>query len=395
MEKESDVLHFSIGSDLGIRLMEIAHEHMFYNLNPQKALAVITESLHGCPVNLAKAVIKGDMLITVDEESQVCNIEPVGEVENTDGYEQFLIKNFNIPSWCKEKYLEINRVGSSLNAALKRMENDIAINIRNFGGVSLTIPYKEIFSFIGGNNDPLIEYLREQKNIEEIFDLIVLVKNYLEKTMKLHSIFDVLKQWYPEYKEYLSTDKWVIVKDVQYSFTQLLNQDFDTIIEEVKKEDDQLANYLEAARDIDQKLSDGIQAVSILDDYNAGWLAPDGTYYGLNGEIANMLHNNIASALYDAKIIPNNKKNEGNPDGWLASNGWVRQHKDWILFDGYYNERLDIENIPLTKEQIKAIYEFGQLCCGGMLKFGIQQQTISAARFQDIEPLMLKKLFSF
>jgi hypothetical protein len=399
MEKESGVVHFRIGDNFGVTLMQIAHEKMFHNLEPQKALETITQSLHGCPMDLAKAVIKGDMLITVNEESQDCSIKPIGDVKDTSTY-GYIINEFDLPSWYKKKHYEIRDNGSALHKAIERLKNDIAVNTRTFGGIELTIPYKELFNFVGGNNDPLLEYLREQEKIEEIFDLIVLIKNYLETTFKLYNVFKSLQNWYPELFElgaekYLLTEKWVIVDTVQRSFTNLLNQDFDSIIEEVKAEDEGLANYLESARQIDETLSSTIQPVNITDGYNAGWLAPDGTYYGLNGEIANMLHNNIATALYEAKIIPNNEDNEGNPDMWLNNNGWVRQHNDWILFEGYYNERLDKDNVPMTEKQIKALYEFGQFCCGGSLKFGIQKQQISAVMFQDIEPLMLKKLFSF
>jgi hypothetical protein len=48
--------------------------------------------------------------------------------------------------------------------------------------------------------------------------------------------------------------------------------------------------------EINKIVSEGIKPVEITDGYNAGWLAPDGTFYGLNGTIANMLHNQIADA---------------------------------------------------------------------------------------------------
>jgi hypothetical protein len=393
MNKES--VHFRIGKDTGLLIMEIAHEKMFYNLDPKAAIETITESLHGCSIDLAKAIIGGEMVITVDEESQTCNILPVDELKDTTGYE-FLIKEFNIPDWYRKKHYEIRDHGIKIHKALDRTKNELVKNIRAFGGVKLTIPHKELFEFISGNDDPLMDYLREQENIKEIFDLIVIVKNYLETTVKLHRVFNVLQDWYSELFEveankHLLTEKWMVVDKIQMSFTNFLNQNFDSIIAEVEAENEQLTNYIEANQQIKQTLSKGIEPVNILDNYDAGWLAPDGTYYGLNGEIANMLHNQIADALYKVGIIPNNDENEGNPNNWLCKNGWIRQHNNWILYEGYELGR----NIHMTEIQKKKIYEFGALCCKGILKFGILQKTITAARFQMTEPLMIKKLFAF
>lgn len=34
--------------------------------------------------------------------------------------------------------------------------------------------------------------------------------------------------------------------------------------------------------------------MEIIEGYDAGWLSPDGDFYGLNGSVGNMLHLNIA-----------------------------------------------------------------------------------------------------
>jgi len=67
---ESGVIHFIIGEDLGLRIMEIAQEHLIYSYDPEKAIRSITDSLMGCPVDLALQILKGDMVLPVDVESQ-------------------------------------------------------------------------------------------------------------------------------------------------------------------------------------------------------------------------------------------------------------------------------------------------------------------------------------
>jgi hypothetical protein len=161
---------------------------------------------------------------------------------------------------------------------------------------------------------------------------------------------------------------------------------------------DTVQTYIDSAREIEEVLEKGIEPVDILDNYSAGWLSPEGEYYALNGEIANMLHNQIASALYEKGIIPQDEVNENNPDGWLCKNGWVKIHNNHILFDGWYNEKYSLgqKNVDMTKKQIQAIYEFGQKCCGGVLKLGLGYSQVSAVNFQmlgDNQELMYEKYF--
>jgi len=59
---KSGVCHFTVGEDLGLRLMEIAQEHLTEGNNPVKALKTITESLQGCPTDLAVRILKGEMV---------------------------------------------------------------------------------------------------------------------------------------------------------------------------------------------------------------------------------------------------------------------------------------------------------------------------------------------
>lgn len=54
-------VHFTLGDDAGKLLMQIAQEALLYELDPEKAIKVITTSLMGCPDNIALKILKGDM----------------------------------------------------------------------------------------------------------------------------------------------------------------------------------------------------------------------------------------------------------------------------------------------------------------------------------------------
>ena len=48
----------------------------------------------------------------------------------------------------------------------------------------------------------------------------------------------------------------------------------------------------------------GIIKKNIMDGYDAGWLSPEGDFYGGNGETSNMIHLNIANQIFNASGNP-------------------------------------------------------------------------------------------
>lgn len=76
----------------------------------------------------------------------------------------------------------------------------------------------------------------------------------------------------------------------------------------------------------------------------AGWIAPNGDYYGSSDGKITYIHLGLSNALMDCGIIPNSK----NPDRWLELNGWIKQH-------GYYIVTLNQTEKPITDAQIKTL----------------------------------------
>lgn len=129
-----------------------------------------------------------------------------------------------------------------------------------------------------------------------------------------------------------------------------------------------------------------LEPVEITEGYDAGWLSPDGDFYGLNGSTENLLHLNISERLLASKKIP--VKEMRTPGWWLEENGWVKIYHDWILFSGSFYGK------TLTEAQIDKLYRYGQACCEGVLLLGTSQEPITAARLRETEPIMLNKLLN-
>lgn len=402
---EAKTLHFRIGAELGIRLMEIAQEHLLYNLDPQKAINVFIQSFGGqCPMEIVLALLKGDKIILVDEEDQTFLVVDRKDHMHLDK----MYPKIDITKWVEDKYKEIGDRGKDLGRWLDEVTRRLKTGFFSSTELRFDIRVDNIIKFANGNEDPVLDEIRDDARIRELIDVIRITKAYLEMTAKLQIVFKSLHSWYPKF--HIETASHAMIVSVMSKLQYLLNSQFLT----EESDDGTVQNFIDAQIENDEILSKGIKPVNIMDNYSAGWLAPDGkTYYGLNGEIANMLHNQLADSMYEAGIIPQNEKNKENPDQWLDANGWVKQHGNWILYGGYEGsshyanldeetrkglgmKEEDYKDVPMTKEQQHTIYLFGQRCCDGKLKIGMAQHLISVVMFETIEPLQFKmKWFKF
>lgn len=117
---------------------------------------------------------------------------------------------------------------------------------------------------------------------------------------------------------------------------------------------------------------------------NAGYFAPDGKYYGLNGTKANFLHIKIADLLQQQGIIP---RDCNTPDRWLEEHGWVKQAGSMLLYSGYFY------NIPITKEQITSIERILSQSYN-YIELQHIDNSIPVTRLSEIEDIQLRKHFS-
>ena len=390
-----NTLHFTLGKDFGITLTQIAQEHIQYNYDLEKGINTIAKGLIGIPTDIVLKIIKGDYVIEVSPDGKNVSVR----TERSEKHSKYPI--FDISSWSRDKYISISDNGAELRKALIQVSEKFK-NINNF---SIEIPLASMRSLFSGtlNGDEALNYLLQDQNVSSLNDVLKLTKNYSETSLKIHqTIVGLLNA----YNGLLSDEEKEIINSNQCNALEYLN-DINYIVQQISDlnfnidEDycEELNNYVTSANEIKNVLSKAIEPVNILDNYSAGWLAPNGDFYGLNGEIANMLHNQIADALFDAGIIVNNEENHFNPDSFLSQTGWIRIHGDNIQFEGNLNHRILGHDVKITDIQIKKVYEYGQLCCNGILSIGWKREKISAARFRDIAEInydyLIKQYFDF
>ena len=147
----------------------------------------------------------------------------------------------------------------------------------------------------------------------------------------------------------------------------------------------------------------GILQKDIMDGYDAGWLSPDGEFYGDNGDTSAMIHMNLAEQIFNA---PCNKyairmAKDGvsvmggidSPEYWLEKHGWVKIHHDdcYGSFIGNRGEE-PTKNYPYaynpTPIQIKMICDYADKFYGG--KFYTEANALG--RITHTEPYSTYKV---
>jgi hypothetical protein len=139
----------------------------------------------------------------------------------------------------------------------------------------------------------------------------------------------------------------------------------------------------------------GIIQKDIMDGYDAGWLSPDGEFYGANGETSSMIHMNIAEQIFNGSggkyAIAMAKDGVSimdinSPEQWLTSHGWVKIHHNdcYGSFIGRRDEA-PTKDYPYpycpTEVQIKMICDYIDKYYGG--KFYTEANALGRVRHTE------------
>jgi len=383
MEKET--VNFRIGDGFGVTLMNIAQEHLLYSLDPEKAFDTIAKSLVGCPEDLALQILKGDMVLPVDEDTQ----EVICVPREAGLHDMFPV--LEIEKWCDRQSEEILKHGNDLRDNLADLKNRAA-----YKTIYKSYDFSTIMQFVAGNDDIILDELRDMEEVSIIEMLFKAVQLYIEKSMKTEWVIHWLRKTYPQEFLHAEDDSYrLTLSMVMSEFKGLAAGEVGKLVE-----DQSVSNYIEAIKENDAIVEAGIEPVDIMDKYSAGWLDREGNYYALNGEIANMLHQEIEDALQKKGVIPE-KDDKGfaiNGASWLEQQGWVKIHTDNINYGGCLNHKLPtkVKDIHMTKKQKEIVYNYIQRCHSGIMRLGWKMTRTSAARFEMMPDDMLSKdYFSF
>lgn len=358
-------LKFTIGKGFGQMLQRIAWERLTEKLSPMAAVEIITQSLPGCTEGMAVDILDGKIILGEDEATQ--------EVTGTPGAGG----KFN--DWIREQRIHLEEEAKEWVKSLEGIRQEIA----DAGGkFEFTVRYPELVSYISGCEDAGLLDNPHSGTVEQIKGAIEGSNDFFAKVEEVYGVIvwmcDALNM-----SRVLFSDSVLRVRAILDSLA-CSDPEVEASIRKQDFQKQRLSEWMENEKKIEEYHQTELKPVEITEGYDAGWLSPDGDFYGLNGSVGNMLHLNIAERLLASKKIP--VKEMRNPDRWLEENGWVKVHHNWILFFGSFYGK------TLTDVQIEKLYQYGQVCHRGVLRLGTSQTQITAARLREAEPLMLNKL---
>jgi len=395
MESNTQSVHFRVGADMGITLMQIANEHLLYGNDLDKALRTLDLG-EGCDETLQLQLLSGEKIILVDEEEQVFQVVERAKYPHLDNIYPAMI-DFN--KFIADKQKELDDHCDSLDKGL----DFIIDKFRYRSTYNLDVSVESVMKYIYGKDEAFIEDIMDSlefdDELQQMKSLIRITKDFIEKSLMLADMMRKLKRLYDIETEFNTYDLVNLAQKVQ----DIARAEFTMFVE---GSDEVLTSYLEASKEIDETLKSGLEPVDIMDNYSAGWLSPEGEYYALNGEIANMLHTQISTALQEQGLIPewDDEYSEDigvmvNPDAWLEQAGWVKIHGNNVQFGGCLNDKIGKTNVNMTKKQIEIIRDYISDCHQCLIKAGwrLEKESIgmfTATAMRNPETLN-KKYFSF
>lgn len=385
---ETKTLHFTIGADMGRTLMQIAYEHFTHSHNLTKALRTL-ELGEGCDTKMQVQILTGSKIILVDEESQEFIVADRIHYPELDA----IYPKIELDAYADKFLKEMNTRGDEILEALRGLSRRFA----DWSTYRMNFSIEATLKFIHGDDGDMIAELEDDYELNQWRAVIEIalgfVKLGMQKADDIRKLAGILG-----YDLNLNTVK---VIEIAEALQAIARGDFQARFVNVGGVAvPSVTDYIKSVHEIDEVISKGIEPVDIMEKWSAGWLSPEGNYYALNGEIANMLHVQIADALQEIKIIPSEDELDmETPDSWLEQNGWVRIHENNIQFAGCLNHKINKKNVNLTKKQIEVIRDYITNCHACRIKVGWRREDASIGMFIALamkDPLALnKKYFDF
>lgn len=357
-------------------LVEVARKKI-YEYNPGAAVKLVMDCLEGCTKEQAFKIITGEYRLVAVESG--VDIE-----EDTP--------DFDVEEWADDSVTYLEDRGEGLMEDLKAVMKQIITKGKTD---MVEVNYDSLFNYYF-NNDPsgIVNDVETSGKLPDLIRSLCLdCRKFLENC---HEIFIALSYLKNNHDIEIDPGKVLFVYTEMNKFVQELCTDSSDVVNQMYARQQymkaELDKYIKEGKTIDElREKNVIHPVDITSDTDAGWLSPNGDYYGLKGAVANFLHIQIADLLQLTGRIPTVEDIKAN--AWMSQNGWVKIHHDEVYYDGYYQSKYGYPMVPITDIQRNRIAQYGKALYNGVLKFGAAKQECKVSKFQQMDEFAIRKLF--
>ena len=405
MAKETNHLHFSLGANAGIMLQNIAHEHLFYEMEPQKAWDALV--LSGCPEKYVAPILRSQLFLYVIDGGTmgICSKDelPEGDYEQYHKFDPHFLTNkvhkdgFDLIE--QGEYLQKNLYQFFSNGLLYVLDIENAEAVFDMPKdwhweVRTRFTPLDIAKIWMANDFQMQQIIESGElvkcfgnKISNIFNDLEGIREYVNEGMKLIR----LRVWLMEHLACSGEcEGFTRYEQIVADLSHLLN-----VLQELDETGIRLWNeqhsYLEekknavrpnyavdhvivdkyACRTAISKLDDFLQTVAdrkfrdisepVKFDHNwtAGFIDRDGNVLAMDEHESRLAHIDIADAVFENwqsfKDITSD-----NRDYTLDKMGWVRFHEGRVRYLGYNLVQCGygMRDLPFTPRQRDRLAEY-------------------------------------
>ena len=405
MATEKHTVHFSLGANAGIMLQNIAHEHLFYEMEPQKAWDALV--LSGCPEKYVVPILRSQLFLYVIDGGTmgICSKSelPEGDYEEYHKFDPHFL------------YHKVHKEGFDLIDQGEYLQKNLYQFFSNGLTYVLNIEHAEaIFDMPDGwnwevrtrftpldiakiwmNNDFQMQQIIESgeltkcfgDRVSSIFNDLEGIRKYVNEGMKLirlrvwlmeHLACSGECEGFTHYEEIVADLSHLlkVLQELDETGIRLWNEQHTYLAERknpskpnyaidraivdkitgrtaISKLDDFLAAQA------DKKLRDISEPVKFDHNWTAGFIDRDGNILAMDGDESRLAHIDIADAVFE-KWPSFKDVHEDNKDYYLDKIGWARFHEGGIRFLGYdiVHCGYGMRDLPFTWKQRQALAEY-------------------------------------
>ena len=352
----SDTLSFRVGKGIGKILLEISQEDIL-NGNTEKA---IENYINGFSMNKSHAMhILHNRLVMEAEGDDIT-------VYLTDDENSIKENESNIYNW---------------QSIMENNDN----NLREMRKAYYNI-CKELN----------MHYMNNSYDVNFIKQYVELINNMFDEYMKFSNMYKFLI-----YNGFINRITFVEnnIENVLEILDEFCNKNIDYRLKERIKD-----NIFTTEWGIEY-FKYGILKKNIDDGYDAGWLSPDGVFYGDCGETNSMIHMNLADMMFKKLFSKNDLKRNDlslfggteDPEQYLIRNGWMKIHNNEI-YGVFMNDPEGEYLYCPTKKQISEICRYADLNWHGKIYTQPQivkrTEPISTYKLRQMDKFKLNELFA-
>lgn len=423
-------LHMRVGPNIGKILLEIAQTNV-ENGNPEKAIKTYTQSLPGFTEEYVLMLLTNKAVLIAEEDGTGVRMtnwenEIVANRENIFDWHYLINKAIEEIDelrdgiyFSEREFDKVCRCGSIDSVNLSNIIVDYfgegyqnVIGIHNLAAKLIAgDKFADLYSS-GENVWEDLEYKVESECAEKyqialymIVHYVNSIRNLCKEFIRLAKMYKFLidkglVKHYPFIEKTFETSMSILVRFINGK--GYYHPMCDTKLCEEKEK---MHNELLTTHWGKEFLQYGIIEKDILDGYDAGYLSPEGVFFGNLGATGNMIHMNLAEQLFKGRLAPEMAKDgvtvmgSYSPERWLDEKGYLKIHHNEIygVFMGIKNEKNPTYQYCPTDIQIKMICNYADKNYNGKIYTQPQivktTDPISTSKLRQMDEIMLHEIF--